>query len=278
MILEHAYAKANLVLHVGRPREDGLHRLCSLFASLELADELTAEECHRDELDCPGVVGENLATRALKAIREASPGSVPPLRVRIEKRVPVAAGLGGGSADAAAVLRAANELAGRPLDSGGLRAISARLGSDVPSQVEPRHALVTGVGEEVQPVGLPDAALVLVPVANGLKANQVYAELDRLRAWREPLDRERLLDLAAGPLPRLADAVENDLQRPALSLRPRLRRTLAQLRELGALAAALTGSGPTAFGVFDSEAGALTAASGLAGAIVTRTRHVTHAP
>jgi len=278
MILEHAYAKANLVLHVGRPREDGLHRLCSLFASLELADELTVEECHRDELDCPGVVGENLATRALKAIREASPGSVPPLRVRIEKRVPVAAGLGGGSADAAAVLRAANELAGRPLDSGGLRAISARLGSDVPSQVEPRHALVTGVGEEVQPVGLPDAALVLVPVANGLKASQVYAELDRLRAWREPLDRERLLDLAAGPLPRLADAVENDLQRPALSLRPRLRRTLAQLRELGALTAALTGSGPAAFGVFDSEAGALTAASGLAGAIVTRTRHVTDAP
>jgi 4-diphosphocytidyl-2-C-methyl-D-erythritol kinase len=274
MIVEHAYAKANLVLQVGRPRDDGLHPLCSLLASLQLADELTVEECDRDELDCPGVVGENLATRALKAIRGAAPGSVPPLRVRIEKRVPVAAGLGGGSADAAAVLRAANELAGRPLDAGGLRAIAARLGSDVPSQIEPRHALVTGVGDEVQPVGLPDAALVLVPVANGLEASQVYSELDRLRAWREPLDRERLLDVATGPLPRLAGAVENDLQRPALSLRPHLERTLVQLLELGALAAALTGSGPTAFGVFGSEAAARKAASGLAAAIVTRTRHV----
>jgi 4-diphosphocytidyl-2-C-methyl-D-erythritol kinase len=274
VIVERAHAKVNLVLHVGPPRDDGLHPLSSLFASLELADELTVEECDRDELDCPGVEGVNLATRALDELREAAPGRVPPLRVRIEKQVPVAAGLGGGSADAAAMLRAANELAGRPLDLDELRSIAARLGSDVPSQVEPRHALVTGVGEEVRPVTLPDAALALVPAEEGLGTADAYAELDRLGSWRDRLDHQRLLELADQPLHELAGAVENDLQRAVLSLRPELEMTLAELLDRGALAAALTGSGPTAFGVFANEEQAQTAADGLAGAIVTRTRRM----
>jgi 4-diphosphocytidyl-2-C-methyl-D-erythritol kinase len=276
VIVERAYAKANLVLRVGPPREDGLHPLCSLFASLELADELTVEECDRDEVDCRGVEGVNLASRALDAIREAAPGRIPPLRVTIDKRVPVAAGLGGGSADAAAVLRAANGLAGGPLDLDELRVIAARLGSDVPSQVEPRHALVTGVGDEVHPVGLPDAALVLVPAEEGLGTADAYAELDRLGAWTERLDHERLLALASQPLPRLAEAVENDLQRPVLSLRPELETTLTELLDRGALAAALTGSGPTVFGLFATEADARTAAEGMARAVVTRTRPAPH--
>jgi 4-diphosphocytidyl-2-C-methyl-D-erythritol kinase len=272
VIVERAYAKANLVLHSGPPRADGLHPLCSLFASLELADQLTIEEADRDELDCSGIEGENLATHALEAIREAAPGRVPPLRIRIEKRIPVAAGLGGGSADAAAVLRAANEIAGRPLDADELRSVGARVGSDVPSQVEPGHALVAGVGEDVAPVGLPDAALVLVPAARGLSTGEVYAELDRLGAWRESLDPERLRELGGHPLPDLAAAVENDLQGPALSLRPELETTLTGLLTAGALAAAITGSGPTAYGLFSSEDDARAAAPSLPGAIVTRTR------
>ena len=274
MIVERAYAKANLVLHVGPPREDGLHPLCSLFASLDLADEVTVEESRRDEVHCPGVEGENLVTRAVAAIRQAAPGPIPRLRVHVEKRVPVAAGLGGGSADAAAVLRAANELAGRPLGDGELSSLAAGLGSDVPSQVTPVHAIVTGVGDEVESVDLPDAALALVPAADGLAAAEVYAELDRLEAWRPTFDRQRLLELAALPLPQLAAAVENDLQRPVLSLRPELERTLAELLETGALAAALSGSGPTAFGLFASEDEAQIAAAGLPGAIVTRIRRI----
>jgi 4-diphosphocytidyl-2-C-methyl-D-erythritol kinase len=275
VIVEHAYAKANLVLHSGPPREDGLHPLCSLFASLELADEVTLEESGRDEIECPGVGGENLATRALEALREVAPGGIPPLRIRIAKRIPVAAGLGGGSADAAAVLRGANELGGSPLTADDLRALAADLGSDVPSQVEPRHALVSGVGEAVEPVALPDFAVVLVPAGDGLRAGEVYAELDRLSAWRSELDRERLFELAARPLPALADAVENDLQPAALSLRPELERSLAALLESGALAAALTGSGPTAFGLFATDIEAETAAGGIEDAIVTRARRVT---
>src|SRR4051812_38957676 len=111
MIRETAPAKVNLVLHVGPRRGDGLHELASLFASLDLADDVTVEPAGQDEVLCAGVEGPNLAQAALEAFRAAS-GELPPLRVVIEKRIPVAAGLGGGSADAAAVLRAANTIAG----------------------------------------------------------------------------------------------------------------------------------------------------------------------
>ena len=274
MIVERAYAKANLVLQIGPPREDRLHPICSLFASLELADELAVEEHESDVLECRGVEGDNLAARALDAIREAAPGTIPLLRIRIDKRVPVAAGLGGGSADAAAVLRGANEIAGRPLGTDALRAIAARVGSDVPSQIEPRHALVCGVGEEVEPVSIPPAAVLLVPATEGLRTAEAYAELDRLEAWRERLDPERVREAVAAPLPRLAEAVENDLQRAVLSLRPELESKLAELREAGALASAVTGSGPTAFGLFATEEEAHRAAAALPGAIVTRTRRI----
>src|ERR1700761_1924028 len=105
-MLVHAPAKLNLGLYLGRARDDGLHELCSLFESLALADLLRIEEAERDEVVCPGVEGENLASRALAALRERG-WDAPPLRIEIEKRTPVAAGLGGGSADAAAVLRLA---------------------------------------------------------------------------------------------------------------------------------------------------------------------------
>src|SRR4051794_33150970 len=255
---ETAPAKVNLVLQVGRRRRDGLHDIASLFASLELADELSVEvlgdpQVPRDEVVCPGVpAGANIVETALAAFRAEA--GLPPLRVAIDKRIPVAAGLGGGSADAAAVLRAANEIAGRPLDPRALRAIGARVGADVPSQVEPRHALVTGAGEGVEPVELPDMTLVLVPAAEGLSTAAVYAEADRIAATRPALDPSALRTLARAPLAALVRALENDLEAAALSLRPELTATLAALREAGALAARITGSGPTAFGVFESEA------------------------
>jgi 4-diphosphocytidyl-2-C-methyl-D-erythritol kinase len=105
-MLIHAPAKINLCLFLGPAREDGLHELCSLFEPLALADMIDVTEAERDQVLCPGVEGENLAARALAALRESG-WEAPPLRVGIEKRIPVAAGLGGGSADAAAVLRLA---------------------------------------------------------------------------------------------------------------------------------------------------------------------------
>lgn len=276
-MIERAPAKVNLALHVGARRGDGLHFLCSLFASVDLHDDVTLRTSDADAVVCPEVAGENLAAQALSAFRDAAPDArLPPMRVEIQKRIPVAAGLGGGSADAAAVLRAANQISGAPLDDDGLREAAAPLGSDVPSQVRPAHAVVSGTGELVEPVGLPAITLVLLPARQGLSTGAVYSELDRLRGRgvapaRERLDPEPLRRLANAPVRDLAAALENDLEAAALSLRPELASALDRLREAGAIGARITGSGPTAFGVFADRESAARAARDLPGAIVTAT-------
>jgi 4-diphosphocytidyl-2-C-methyl-D-erythritol kinase len=182
----------------------------------------------------------------------------------------VPGGWGGAPAPAAAALRAANELAGRPLDTADLRALSAELGADVPSQIEPRHALVTGAGEYVETLKLPPMGLVLVPNQTGLSTADVYREADRIGSTREDLGPDRLRELAGGPLPALAAGVENDLEPAALSLRPDIGGAIDALRAAGALAAGVSGSGPTAFGVFSGPAMAERAAAAVEGAIATR--------
>ena len=277
MIVERAPAKVNLVLHVGPRRADGLHELCSLFASLELADRVEVEplaEGREDRIRCPGVDGPNLAAAALAAYREVRPSDGPPaLEVRIDKRVPVAGGLGGGSADAAAVLRAADALASDPLGPERLRELGMRLGADVPSQVWPRHAVVTGAGEHVEPVELPGADLVLVPQRVGLATADVYAEADRRGDVRARLDPEALRALAAsGSLEELLPALENDLEPAARALRPELAAIADKLRARGARAALLSGSGPTLVGLFASPGAARAAAEAIEGATRTRLR------
>jgi 4-diphosphocytidyl-2-C-methyl-D-erythritol kinase len=276
MSSERAPAKLNLVLHVGPPRPDGMHPLCSLFASVDLEDELEFEELpggRRDVVECPGVEAPNLAQAALVALRERlGTDALPPLRVIIRKRIPVAAGLGGGSADAAAVLRAGNRMAGEPLGAGELRELGAGLGSDVPSQIEPRHALVQGTGEQVEPIELPPLVALLVPSSEGLSTPAVFTELDRLAAWRQRLDPEPLRALALGPPEQLAAALDNDLQAAATSLRPELEDTLAALRAAGALGAAVSGSGPTCFGLFVDAEVAERAAGELPGSLPARLR------
>ena len=252
MIRERAPAKVNLLLHVGPTRADGLHELCSLFASIDLADDVTVEPAEEDSVECADVPGPNLAAAAVSLFRAEAAPELPPLRVRIDKRIPVAAGLGGGSADAAAALRAANRLADEPLDAGALRALGARLGADVPSQVEPRHALVTGAGEGVEPVELPPMTLLLLPAEEGLSTADVYGQADSLGTTRTDLDADRVRDLAARPLFELAAVLENDLEAAAVSLRPELAERMDALREAGAMTARVTGSGPTVFGVFRS--------------------------
>jgi 4-diphosphocytidyl-2-C-methyl-D-erythritol kinase len=165
-------------------------------------------------------------------------------------------------------------MAGDPLDPHALRAIGARIGADVPSQIEPRHALVTGAGEGVEPLDLPPLALVLVPQDRGLSTADVYREADRIGATRARLDPDSLRALARAPLTGLAAGLENDLERAALSLRPELAAELDALRAAGALAARITGSGPTAYGVFATRGDAEQAAAGLqSNSLVTVTRH-----
>ncbi len=268
---ERAHAKVNLVLRVGARGADGLHPLASLFASLDLADEIEIEAASRDEVVCPGVEGENLAARALAALRAAG-ADPPPLRVTIDKRIPVAAGLGGGSADAAAVLRAANARAAAPLGEGALADLALTLGSDVPSRLEAGHAVVSATGGRVEPVSLPRMALVLVPQAEGLSTADVYAEHDRLRPDPPEPDARDLYALAEGSVAEIAGALENDLQAAALSLRPGLAAALDELHAAGALGALISGSGPTAFGVYADRAAADRAAGQIAGSIVAGVR------
>jgi 4-diphosphocytidyl-2-C-methyl-D-erythritol kinase len=274
VLRELAYAKLNLVLQVGRPGRTGLHPICSLIASIDLADEVTAEpkETGRDSVHCRGVPGDNLAARALAEFRARAGKELPPLAITIDKRVPVAAGLGGGSADAAATLRIANELAGHPLDREELLRLAAGLGSDVPGQLEPGHALVEGTGERIEPVSLPPFTAVLLPDPNGLSTAAVYAELDRLDGSRDKLNPEPLRRLAGSPLAELAASLHNDLQPAALSLRPELRQRLDALSAAGAFGVAVSGSGPTCFGLFWDRPAAEAAAGELPGSLVAELR------
>jgi 4-diphosphocytidyl-2-C-methyl-D-erythritol kinase len=268
-VVEQANAKVNLVLRVGPPRADGMHPLCSLFAALDLADAVSVSPAagDADEIVCPGVSGDNLAAAAAAAVRAAVPdAALPPLRIEIQKRIPIAAGLAGGSADAAAVLRAANALAGTPLSSDALREIAVGLGSDVPSQVEPAHAIVSGVGERVERVDLPPMTLVLVPQDEGLSTAAVYGELDRRGDHAHDLDARPLRELAASEsAAELAAGLANDLQAAALALRPELTAPLDALRTAGALAVQVTGAGPTTFGLFDERITAERAAATIDG-------------
>ena len=260
-----APAKLNLCLRLGPVRAGGLHELCSLFVSLALADRIVVSEAEgsSDEVVCPDVAGPNLVAAALEALR-ARGWEAPPVRVEVEKRIPVAAGLGGGSADAAAVLR---HLAPGRDDLGE---IAAGLGADVPSQLDPGLALVSGAGEVVEPLAEPaEFAVVLVPFAAGLGTARVYEEADRLGLGR---DDDELAAAAAGlrsaatqgasPL-EYAELLENDLQGAALSLRPEIAEALSALEEVGAHKALVTGSGPTAFGLFSDIAAADRAAAAL---------------
>jgi 4-diphosphocytidyl-2-C-methyl-D-erythritol kinase len=271
-MLVHAPAKLNLCLFLGPRREDGLHSLCSLFEPLELADAIEVSEGDRDEVICPGVEGDpadNLAARALAALRESG-WDRPPLRVEIEKRIPVAAGLGGGSADAAAILRLAKE---PPWPEGwapDIEALAAGLGADVPSQLVPAFSLVQGAGERVERLPAPAPhAVVLLPEGGGLSTAEVFAEADRLGLGRSGAELGEFATClreagggGASPLA-YADLLANDLEPAARSLRPAIGDSLDALRAAGAPLALLTGSGPTTFGLFEDLATARAAAERL---------------
>jgi 4-diphosphocytidyl-2-C-methyl-D-erythritol kinase len=266
-----APAKLNLCLYLGRPRADGLHELRSLFCPLTLSDRIVVGDAERDEVVCPQVDGPNLVEAALAGLRDRG-WNRGPIRVEIEKRIPVAAGLGGGSADAAALLRLAR-------DEVALGDLAGDLGADVPSQLEPTLALVGGAGEVVEPLPAPrHFGVVLITGDAGLSTAEVYAEADRLGLGREPEELDALaakLREAAGngdsPLA-YRELLVNDLAEATLSVRPEIAGALHALRDAGAEVALVTGSGPTAFGIFEDVAAAEAAAGALAprfaGAIV----------
>ncbi len=265
-----APAKVNLGLFVGPIRErDSKHELATVMQSISLADEVTLQPAPAgaggDEIACPEIAGppeRNLAALALGAFRRHTGWDAPPQLLRVVKRIPVAAGLGGGSADAAAVLRLAHAASGLG-DHELLLGIAGELGADVPAQVAPGRWLATGAGEQLRELPAPRASfgILVVPGASELSTAAVYAEADRLGAARSSAQlAERAEELAAAlgrgaPLPAAGELVHNDLQRAAASLRPEIAGTLREVREAGGHPAMLSGSGPTVIGLF-SRAGA----------------------
>jgi 4-diphosphocytidyl-2-C-methyl-D-erythritol kinase len=272
-----APGKVNLCLFIGRPRGDGYHPLVSLVQPVSLADELELGPAggSEDEVVCPGVGGENLAARALERFRSATGWDAPPVRVTIAKHVPVAAGMGGGSADAAATLRLAAAAAGHDPAGSRLRPIALGLGADVPSQLAPERCLMTGIGEGVRALGDPEAhGLLIVPSAHSLSTPAVYAEFDRLGLGRDPDELDRLSGQVPGAArddSLLAERLlHNDLEAPARSLCPPIGDALADVRAAGAVRAMVSGSGPTVFGLFAGPEGV---AHAQAAAAALRPRH-----
>lgn len=256
-----ATAKLNLALVVGPLREDGRHEVATVLQRIDLADRVSIE--HAAELRVEGFAEDTLVRAALERLAEAA-STEPRWHARIWKQVPVAAGLGGGSADAAAILR----LAAGEVD--GLEALAAQLGADVPSQLRPALSLVGGAGERVEPLPQPKShAVVLLPDGGGLSTADVFAAADQLGHGRAPEELEEIaaeLRRAAGsgasPLS-YAHLLKNDLELAAVSLRPSILTSLEALTEAGAPVAVLSGSGPTAAGIFESVGAARAAAERL---------------
>lgn len=251
---ELAPGKINLCLFVGPPRADGRHEVVTVLQSVSLYDEVTMSPAagDRDHVSCPGVTGDNLAMAALRQLRERG-WDAPPVHVQINKRIPIAGGMAGGSADAAAVLRMASRLA--PTRPEEVAKIAASLGSDVPSQLTPGLALATGAGDVVAPLApLAPHAVVLVRVGRGLSAAAVYRRADELAIGRDRAaltafaERLRSREMADARL--TGELMINDLQAAALSLCPGIGDALTALYAVGAEPALVTGSGPTAAGLF----------------------------
>jgi 4-diphosphocytidyl-2-C-methyl-D-erythritol kinase len=239
-----AAAKLNLALVVGPRREDGKHELATVYQRIGLADRLEVREAARPEVT--GFADDTLVARALAALAESA-GVEARLAARIEKRIPVAAGLGGGSADAAAALRLGNELLPEPLPADLLESIAARLGADVPFFLRDGPHLGTGDGTHLSPLDLPqDYWVVLVTPAGAAKTStaDVYAEFDARGGEAGFEERRDALVAALEGIRRprdLAALPPNDLVSSPLG---------EELRHAGAFRADVTGAGPTVYGLF----------------------------
>lgn len=269
----HAPAKVNLFLHVGAAREDGRHDLDSLvvFAGASASDVLNFEAAEAfsltvtgDTAQAVGPLQDNLVCRAVKDMETAS-GAPLSYAVHLEKRLPVAAGMGGGSADAGAALRALHEACG--LDREAALSIAAHLGGDVPAAFVNRPLLMRGDGDHVSEVhGLPSVPAVLVNSGCACPTGAVFRQFDALGGGEgfseTPLPQ---FESVAGLIDWLSEKTRNDLEAPAIDLVPEIAETLGTLRDVsGADFVRMSGSGATCFAVFETLAEAEQVAGDLA--------------
>ncbi len=267
-----AAAKINLHLGVGRPREDGFHPLDTVYQAISLHDDVTVSAAAEDALTVVGAgyvdvdgVPTDAANIAMRALAEVACGERH--HVRIGKQIPVAGGMAGGSADGAAALLAHDRLHDLRQPDDVLLEQAARLGSDVPFSLVGGTARGRGRGEVVEPIEDPGAWWwVVVPSTVGLSTPAVYRHFDAMfpDAPEQPAEPTELLAaLASGEPVRLARALHNDLEEPAIDLRPELGTLIERGQAAGALRGTVSGSGPTCVFLCDGREGAMELVAGL---------------
>lgn len=267
-----APAKVNLFLHVGPVDDEGYHPLASLVAFADVGDQVTAERSDRLSLSVGGPFGagladdpDNLILRALRALGRATGTGEPPLSMHLDKRLPIAAGLGGGSSDAGAALKLARDVLGLDIDDAALAQIAEGVGADGPMCLHARSAWAEGRGERLtfEP-GLPPLHALLVNPGVPSPTGAVYRAYDAAPRSLEPRPTPPSLWEASAVIEWLA-GLRNDLQAPAIALQPAVGEAMQAVAALPDVRRTrMSGSGATVFALFDSQDATQTAARLLA--------------
>ena len=274
MFTVKAHAKLNWSLDILGTRPNGYHELDMLMQHIELSDELTFENARWTMLTIDGqplpVGGRNLIVRAANALNDYM-GTRRGARIQLKKRIPVRAGLGGGSADCAATLIALNRLWKLRLTTDKLCEIGAKLGADVPFCIRGGLCRVSGIGEIIEPMPCgPRIPMVLLHPGGGLSTQAVFGRFDADRYPTLHVDTPAVARaVQAGDIAAYDACSGNALEAPAISLMAEVRTAMEQLRAVGAGAVRMSGSGSAVFGLFETDAQAQQAAEKLPGAILT---------
>ncbi len=265
----HAAAKVNLFLHITGRRNDGYHTLESVVVFTAFGDRITIDHAAADEINITGPFAKilrddgdtNICASCLDGFRQAG-GTFEPLRIMIEKNIPVGAGLGGGSADAAALLRYLNQHTLSPLSPDALHQVALRLGADVPACLHMTPARMGGVGDIVSPLVVNNTGpILLANPGTKLATGDVFKSLTGADVTRK---QQNTVDAIDGASPRQLTRYGNDLQAPACRLMPEIADLLTTLAaQDGADAVGMTGSGATCFAIYSSQNACKTAASEL---------------
>ena len=270
-----AFAKVNYALEVRGLRDDGYHEISTVMQSISLADEVEIESSKegfalRIEPETPevGPPERNTVYVAWKLLCGLA-GAELPVEMTLRKRIPPRAGLGGGSADAAATLYGLNELFGLGLDAGDLRGVGAKIGADVPFACTGGTALAEGVGDILSPLPAPPVHRLLVAKPErSADTGEIYHAYDERPREGTPCVGPVVAALRSGGLSTLARAVGNDLEPITARFVPEVEAYKRELRQTGALGAAMSGTGTAVYGIFASEEDAEAAKRGLGAAFV----------
>jgi 4-diphosphocytidyl-2-C-methyl-D-erythritol kinase len=254
-------AKTNLLLRVLGRRPDGYHEIETIFHTVNLADTVSISPMTGDDIEVAMHAGratnyelppaaENLVSMAARKLIETGVGRTHGVRIEIDKHIPIGAGLGGGSSNAAGVLEALNEMWGLELDSGALAELAVDIGADVPYCLTGGTALATGRGEKTTALPAPATLWFVLGLSNEpLMTREVYEEFDTRNDPADVRSAPMSLAIGLGDVTAIAALVHNDLERPAFRLRPQLAELKEAMLDAGALGAVMSGSGPTIVGL-----------------------------